>query len=341
MLEHGGRLRHAARAYGRPLEDWLDLSTGLAPWSWPLPQVPVQVWQRLPEDDDGLSEAAQAYYQAVAALPVAGSQAAIQLLPRMRPASRVGLMSPAYAEHRAAWLREGHQLIPVEDIDAQLDCLDVLLLINPNNPTGQRHDPERLLDWHRRLQARGGWLVLDEAFIDSTPGQSLARFSQRPGLIVLRSVGKFFGLAGVRCGFVLAEPTFLQRLHEQLGPWSVNGPARWLVRQALADRQWQAAQRLRLQQAGRRLEQLLRCAGLVPSGGCELFQWWCDPRATELHRQLAEQGIWTRCFEQPVSLRFGLPGREADWQRLAEALGKVVGRNRWTTDEAGVDTWRP
>lgn len=209
MLEHGGRLRAAAQQYGIPLNEWLDLSTGLAPWPFEFPAVPANVWQRLPEAEDGLACVAAERYGAAQALPVAGAQAAIQLLPQLRSAgSRVGIAAPCYAEHAHAWQRAGHPLLELSDgeIEAVLDRLDVLLLVNPNNPTGRVFKPAQLLAWHARLAARGGWLVVDEAFIDATPELSLAAYSHTPGLIVLRSFGKFYGLA--RLPVVMASMIF-------------------------------------------------------------------------------------------------------------------------------------
>jgi len=228
VLEHGGRLRAAAQRYGIPLEDWLDLSTGVAPYGWDLPAVPGSAWARLPEADDGLEQAARDYYGAVSLLPVAGSQAAIQALPRLRVNSSVGILAPTYAEHAAAWRREGHRVIKLSEgsVHRALPQVDVLLVVNPNNPTGRLIEPARLLDWHDELAERGGWLVVDEAFIDCTPEHSLAAYSDMPGLIVLRSFGKFFGLAGLRLGFVLAAQALLDELAALLGPWAVSGPAR-------------------------------------------------------------------------------------------------------------------
>jgi len=327
MLEHGGRLRAAAQQYGIPLNEWLDLSTGLAPWPFSFPAVPASVWQRLPEAEDDLASVAAQGYGAAQALPVAGAQAAIQLLPQLRSASsRVGIAAPCYAEHAHAWQRAGHQLMELRDeaIEAALDELDVLLLVNPNNPTGRVFAPAQLLAWHARLAARGGWLVVDEAFIDATPELSLAGHSHLPGLIVLRSFGKFYGLAGVRLGFVLAEPGLLSELNERLGPWAVSGPARWLGLACLADQVAHRQQSLRLQQASQRLADLLAEFGLATQG-CALFQWLLSTNAAALHQHFAQRGILLRHFTQPQSLRFGLPATEADWQRLRLALGELPG----------------
>lgn len=325
MLEHGGRLRAAAQRYGIALADWLDLSTGIAPYGCPLPAIPASAWQRLPESDDGLDALARDYYGAAALLPVAGSQAAIQMLPRLRRGARVGVLTPAYAEHAAAWRREGHPVSELGEgaVDRALERLDVLVVVNPNNPSGRLLERRQLLDWHARLAERGGWLVVDEAFIDCTPEHSLAADSHLPGLIVLRSFGKFFGLAGIRLGFVLAENELLERLAEPLGPWAVSGPARAVAAALLADPDGQSRQRERLRGDGLRLAVLLSAYGLAPAGGTALFQLVAHQHAVGLHGYFARRGILLRLFAETRCLRFGLPADEAGWQRLEQALQEM------------------
>jgi cobalamin biosynthetic protein CobC len=322
MLEHGGRLRKAALEYGIAEADWLDLSSGLAPWPFPIPEIPLRAWARLPETDDGLEQAACDYYGAAQVLPVAGSQMAIQLLPRLRRAGKVGVLSPCYAEHAEAWRRNGYIVREVleQEVDFFLDRLDVLVVVNPNNPTGLSLSPSRLLDWHSRLAQRGGWLVVDEAFMDNTPQLSIAPFANQVGLIVLRSFGKFFGLAGVRLGFVLAERKLLKLLAEQVGPWAVSGPTRVLGQACLQDTEGHARQRLRSDEASQRLAALLERYDLKPQGGCALFQWLITERAEELHEFMARRGILLRLFTNNSSLRFGLPADAAEEARLEQAL---------------------
>lgn len=325
LLHHGGRLRAAASAYGIPLPQWLDLSTGINPRGWPVPPLPPQVWQRLPEDEDGLLAVASAYYGTSHLLPCAGSQQAIQALPALRAPGRVGMLAPCYAEHPHAWRRAGHEVVSVQStqIDTQLDALDVLLLVHPNNPTGERFEPRQLLDWHARLAARGGWLVIDEAFIDTTPQYSLAAHVGAEGLIVLRSLGKFFGLAGARVGFVLAWPALLRQLTALFGPWAVSHPAREVTRLALNDTVWQQMNRRELTERGARLARTLIDAGHAPTGGTALFQYVVSAEAATLQQRLARQGILVRLFEQPAALRFGLPADEDEWQRLTQALQQM------------------
>ena len=322
MLDHGGHITRAAQRYAIAAKNWLDLSSGINPIGWPVPALPPEVWRRLPEEDDDLLNAACAYYGTTHLLAVAGSQAAIQVLPTLRTAGRVGVLHPTYSEHAHAWAKQHHvAALNSSDIETAIDDLDVLLLCNPNNPSGEHFSPGTLLAWHANLAARGGWLVVDEAFIDAEPQRSIARHAGAEGLIVLRSLGKFFGLAGARVGFVATWPTLLAQMQETLGPWTINGPGRVIARYALQDRAWQQHARKRLQNDSARLVALLTQHGLAPDGGTALFQWLRTKRAAELHQALARQGILTRLFDAPPSLRFGLPGAADEWDRLKTALG--------------------
>ncbi len=325
MLEHGGNFHEAAARYAIPLERWLDLSTGINPLGYALPAIPDAAWARLPQEQDGLEQAAAAYYGSADLLPLPGSQAAIQSLPRLRSRSRVGVLAPAYAEHAHAWRQTGHDVheLRAAEIGAHLKSLEVLVLANPNNPTGETFPLEQLRAWHAQLAKCGGWLVVDEAFHEAGHCASMAQAAMPQGLIVLRSIGKFFGLAGARIGFLLAHEQLRAVLREHLGPWSVSGPSRFVAQRALRDSAWQLTTRERLLRDSARLAQLLRSAGLTPAGGCSLFQWVQTEHAQVLHEQLAREGILTRLFTSPASLRFGLPGATAEWQRLSEALRRV------------------
>lgn len=327
-LPHGGRLREAAARYGIALDAWLDLSTGINPNGWPVQPPPPSAWSRLPEDDDGLEDAARDYYGTATLLAVAGTQAAIQALPPLRALCRVGVIHPGYAEHAHAWRCAGHTVLAIaaERVPDAVSSVDILVLTHPNNPTGARFSTAQLLAWHAELAARGGWLVVDEAFMDPAPEESFAPYCPRLGLIVLRSLGKFFGLAGARVGFVLAPASLLRQLRAALGPWCVAAPSRWVATQAMRDRAWQQTARLRLVAASERLASLLARNNLPPQGGCALFQWIVTERAAALHERLAQRGVLTRLFTDPPSLRFGLPGTERAWARLEGALSEVTGR---------------
>ncbi|MBV8633836.1 MAG: threonine-phosphate decarboxylase [Burkholderiaceae bacterium] len=323
-LEHGGKLAEAMVRYGHVREAWVDLSTGINPQSYSAPMLPADAWHRLPEASPDLIDAARAYYRVTQLLPVAGSQAAIQALPRLRPASRVAIGAPAYAEHAYRWRRAGHEVleVPHAELHSKVDSCDVLVVCNPNNPTGATIASEVLLEWAERLARRGGWLVVDEAFADVEPQHSLA--TNRPGLIVLRSVGKFFGLAGLRLGFVIAEQGLLGVLSEEAGPWGVTEAAQTIGTAALRDRAWQHRMSACLRRDGARLQRLLAEHGIT-AHGCALFQWWQDARAEALAAHMAERAIWVRKFAHG-GIRLGLPFHERDWQRLSQALDEWCSR---------------
>lgn len=322
MLEHGGNLRAAMAHYGGSAGDWLDLSTGLNPRGYPAPALGAEAWHRLPESDPALLLAAQAYYRAPRMLAVAGTQAAIQALPQMRPACRVAVAAPAYAEHAHQWSRHGHAVsqVPWTALADALPLCDVVVVCNPNNPTGATVPRDTLLEWADRLAARGGWLIVDEAFADITPELSVADASDRAGLIVLRSIGKFFGLAGIRVGFVGAQEQILTPLENALGPWTVSGPTQQIALAALRDTAWQDATHARLLTEGARLRRLLN-RHEIASDGCALFQWWPMDDPAAFHDHMAQRRIWVRLFANAArGIRLGLPPDEQAWQRLKTAL---------------------
>ncbi|MGF6730145.1 cobalamin biosynthetic protein CobC [Paraburkholderia youngii] len=334
-IAHGGNLHEAAARYGIPYAQWLDLSTGINPHGYPVPPLPADAWRRLPDEGDGLAERAARYYGAPDAahvLPVAGSQAAIRALPALLPRATLGIAPLTYAEYGPAFARAGHEVAP---LDVHRDTLPAALthvvIVNPNNPTATHLDVARLLHWHAQLRERGGTLLVDEAFADTLPAArvaSLAAHTQRDGLVVLRSPGKFFGLAGVRAGFVLGAPALLAALRDSLGAWTVSGPARHAVSAAFADAAWQTRMRERLIGESARLAGLLHAHGFA-TGGTPLFAWTDDARAAALHEALARRGVWTRLFPPSprvpsASVRFGLPGDETEWTRFEQLLQQAV-----------------
>lgn len=328
-IVHGGNLHEAAQRYGIAYEQWLDLSTGINPHAYPVPPVPVDAWHRLPDegDGDGYAACAAQYYGAPAAshvLPVAGSQAAIRALPAVLPRATVAIAALTYSEYAPAFERAGHRVTLLDVTwDTLPDYVVHTIVANPNNPTAHHLSAAKLLDWHAQLSRRGGTLVVDEAFMDTMPTGSLAAHTDRPGLIVLRSPGKFFGLAGVRAGFVLATPPLLDVLRDLLGAWTVSGPARHAVNAAFKDVTWQREMRAHLFAESARLSRLLQ-AHRFASQSTPLFVWTDDARASALHHQLALRGIWTRLFSPSACVRFGLPGTSEEWQRFEQALIESV-----------------
>jgi len=320
MLEHGGRLAAAIARYGHGREAWLDLSTGINPNAYPLPPLPAEYWHRLPEPDVELHTVASRFYGTEALLPVAGSQAAIQALPDLIGGERVGILAPSYAEHLHAWRKRDPRLLAAGHLADAIDALDVLVVVNPNNPTAGHLPRAQLLDWHARLAARGGTLVVDEAFADAEPAESLAKHAGREGLVILRSLGKFFGLAGARVGFVLAAEGVRSALAERLGPWAVSGPGQFAARSALADLSWQADMRAQLARDSARLAAMLTHHGAHGCARTALFCWQPTADAVRWQDHLARHAIWIRRFDTPDAIRLGLPGSEAHWLRLDAAL---------------------
>lgn len=323
-IKHGGNLREAAKQYHTPLENWLDLSTGINPNGWLPPEIPPQVWLRLPEDDDGLLAAAQSYYGVKNILPVAGSQAAIQSLPYCRATSRVGIVSPTYAEYEYCWRLAGHSVITIHrnEVEQQLHNFDVLIIINPNNPDTYLHQSEVLKHYQEELAKHGGWLIVDEAFIDSTPEHSLLRYDldTMPNLIILRSLGKFFGLAGVRLGFVIATPTLLEQIKLQQGSWSISHPTRWIGNLALQDKVWQENTRESLAKASKEMKQALSTFNLHNLSHTSLFFYFQLSNAKQFQDHLAQKGVWVRHFSQPQSIRIGLVKNKTELEVLTQSI---------------------
>lgn len=324
MVTHGGRLRAAAQRYGIAEANWLDLSTGIAPWSWPVPEIPSEVWARLPEANDGLISAAADYYGIPAGSLVAlpGSQFAIRELPRLFTAVTVAVPAVGYTEHAESWRAAGHRLWFYDNLDgleASLANIDCAVVLDPNNPSGERAAPGQI---ERLASALGeGRLIVDAAFADCAGGLSFD--PSDCGVIALRSAGKFFGLAGIRLGFAYGHASCIKALGNLVEPWGVSHPARWIGRQALADCAWQVSQRERIRETGVWLQALLADvfpAQSIASAGLFMTVFFADSvSAPAAHEALALQGVLTRLGDNGSWLRFGLP-REGERARLVDAF---------------------
>ncbi len=324
-IAHGGRLDAARRAYPDAPQPWVDLSTGINPHAYPLPEIAPEAWTRLPDDDAfaGLDAAARAAYRAasdVSIIPGAGAQAFIQLLPRVFPARRVGVLGFTYAEHAACWSACGAIVGTVDALD-ELARFDAAVLVNPNNPDGRIIPPDALAPLAQEMTRKGGVLVIDESFMDFTPRSSAVALASMEGVILLRSLGKAYGLAGLRLGAALCAPSRAAFLRATLGPWAVSGPAIQVGARALADLHWRAAAAARCAADAARLDDALTRAGFDLIGGTSFFRLGRHDEARSWHRRLCEKGLLVRAFpERPDWLRFGLPGDEAAWDRLTTAL---------------------
>jgi len=323
VADHGGSIARAEARFGRPSLPWIDLSTGINPNPYPIPAIPSEAWTRLPDPaaEDRLRAITRRYFGAPEDTPLAlapGSQALIQTLAGLFPPLRIAIVGFTYAEHALCWSARGHHVVSVAEPEVDAD---VVIVVNPNNPDGRRHPPERLLAVADRQARRGGALIVDEAFVDPTPDLSLAPHAGRGGLVILRSFGKFFGLAGVRLGIALGPDRLVRAMGAALGPWAVSGPALTIAAAAYSDEAWIGAERSRLDRAAADLDRVLTGAGLRVAGGTSSFRLVEDANAPAIHERLARAGLLVRAFDAaPARLRFGLPPDRAALDRLSGAL---------------------
>lgn len=365
-LLHGGQLQQIAQQYNIPLSDWLDVSTGIAPISYPIPTIPVHVWQQLPQKSPELIAAAKRYYHCSHLMITNGSQAIIKALPalyRQKNAKGKDVYLPerGYKEHAQAWKNSGYNLHFYQALLPEVNDLlpnSVLVIINPNNPTGQFFNRRVIDTYQEQLKHLDGLLVLDEAFIDVIPSnqsscsQVLAQeanqltsrtntivsdtvsdtssnTSSNSHCLVLRSFGKFFGLAGIRIGFLVADNFWCQAFEELLGPWQVNGPAQIIAQHALQDTNWQNTQKETLNRLRVAQEQLFKQVFpdniLRSINGCDLFltlSFHQKDTAKKLYHLLCQQGVYCRLSDEQDTLRFGITTQEL-LPRLALACKQV------------------
>ena len=327
LAGHGGNLFAARRAYQQAPEPWLDLSTGISPYAYPFENPPPESFTRLPQHDElcALEAAAHAAYHAAAVAEVVaapGSQAIINWLPRLVPARCVGVLGFTYGEHERSWAAAGAEVTIAEDFD-ELASKDIAIIVNPNNPDGRLVPAADLHALALALAARGGLLIVDEAFVDFVdPSASAVPQMAGQGIVVLRSFGKTYGLPGLRLGFAIATHDLAERLRAALGPWPVSGAAIAIGSKALRDGAWLAASRARLMAQGSALDDMLAAAGFAAAGGSVLYRLARHKEAQIWFERLAESGILVRRFPAwPEGLRFGIPGTDADMVRLRKALG--------------------
>ena len=316
--EHGGNIAEAVARFGGRAADWLDLSTGINPLPYPVGEIPLWSWTCLPDRDAiaAAEEAAHEAYGAAAGAEVvaaAGASALILAIPRLMRPGTVAIPGPTYSEHGAAFRAAGWRV--VERPDSRTTAA---VIVNPNNPDGRRWEPGEILLMAEALPL----LVVDESFMDLTPAGSVAAEAGRPGLVILRSFGKFHGLAGARLGFAVTGPTTARDLRVLLGPWPVSGPALAIGATALADRGWAEATRARLRADCDRLVRLGAAAGWRHVGEAGLFATFETADAAAAQAHLAGFRVWSRVFRWSDRwLRLGVPGDAAGWQQLEEALG--------------------
>lgn len=305
--DHGGGLDAARAAWGGAATDWLDLSTGINPEPYPLPDLPARVWTALPDTgaQQALTDVVRVFWQVpdgAGVMAAPGLSSVIAALPQTMPGQRrVHIPGPTYNEHAAAWFGAGHH----PDDTAP----DLRVLVHPNNPDGRRWSPSDFAPT----------TIVDESFCDTLPDASLIAEAVRPGIVILKSFGKFWGLAGLRLGFAIGDPAILARLATALGPWPVSGPALAIGAVALRDPDWAAATRSRLSGDAARLDALMARHGTL-AGGTDLFRLHDVGDAKAFRDRLARHRIWSRIFPwSPALLRLGLPPTDR-WPQVEAAL---------------------
>ena len=338
MLSHGGNLAEAAAEFGIPEDQWLDLSTGLNPEAWVLKEaIPSKYLTQLPYPDTKLLSAATDYYGTSQLLPIPGSQAAIQLIPQITKTCTALMPVPGYEEHIYHWRKNGHAVTPYnpqqDDLLSiiQRDQPDVVLVINPNNPTGHVYSKNELLALLDVVERYAGLLIIDEAFIDTHPEHSLSSV-RSDSVIILRSLGKFFGLPGVRVGFVIANQTWRDSIESALGPWAVSGPSQWIASQCLKDVSWQHKAKKSLQTLSNQ-----QCAFLskvfghlsIKTGSSDYFTTLhlLVETANAIQNHFAQNGILIRKIDLTKGeslLRFGLCANEASLNHFQQVASRYI-----------------
>lgn len=317
--DHGGNLEWALRHYGGTFEQWIDLSTGINRQPYDVPRLSPQAWTALPTATatQRLIEAARKAYETKASiLPLAGAQAAIQLVPLLSKPGRACIMSPTYNEHAGALRVAGWEVFEATKLE-DLANADVAVVVNPNNPDGKHYSPADLL----ALLPKVGRLIVDESFADPYPDFSIAPHAGQKGLIVLRSFGKFYGLAGMRLGFALGCEQDINAMADMAGPWPVCGPALEIGAQALSDKDWAKTSVDRLMSEIIRMDEPALQAGWQVVGGTCLFRLYQTQNAQKAQEQLARRHIWSRIFPYSATwIRLGMPGNESEWERYIKAL---------------------
>ncbi len=307
--DHGGNLSAAVARFGGDREGWIDLSTGINPAPYPVAGLTARDWAALPDQAelDQLIAAARQFWnvpQSAAILPAPGASALIASVPAQAPASQVEITPPTYNEHAAAFANHGWQVTDQGPHAARV-------LVHPNNPDGRL--------WSAK-DVTAPLTVIDESFCDICPDRSLIHLAEQPGVIVLKSFGKFWGLAGLRLGFAIGQPELITPLRNWQGPWAVSGPALRIGAQALQDQDWANATRQQLAADCQRLDKLVLKRGGVLVGGTDLFRLYEVDNAVAWQDRLGRAHIWSRIFPYSATyLRLGLPPQDG-WTRLEAAM---------------------
>ena len=312
--DHGGGLDHAISKFGGTRDDWLDLSTGINPISYPVPEIPEYFWRTLPDANaqSKLIGAARKFWnvdEELDILPSSGVSQLICMMPKLAPSSTVTIAKPTYNEHEAAFLNAGWKINATSNAQ---------VFVHPNNPDGRLYQVSEI-DY-----LKNDLTIIDESFCDTCPKESLLHLAKHDGVIVLKGLGKFWGLAGLRLGFAIAKPNTIQQLQQMIGPWAISGPAQYIGTNALTDSSWISTTQNRLAKDSKKLDTMMADINVPLIGGTDLFRLYDTKDAGHIQNSLAEKMVWSRRFPYSKTwLRLGLPGTQADWKQISSALGAL------------------
>ena len=306
--DHGGGIDAAIAKYGGARDNWIDLSTGINPEPYPITGTNNRDWATLPDQNavDALLVAARTFWNipsGAAIIAAPGLSSLITRLPGVLHGKTVSIPGPTYNEYAAAFSDA--------DWTKATQNADVTIHVHPNNPDGRL--------WDAPFEPNS-LTIIDESFCDTTPDLSHVNLCAEPGTLILKSFGKFWGLAGVRLGFAIGTPDLIEKLARTLGPWPVSGPALAIGTRALTDETWASETRARLEHDAQRLDNLLISRGAEIIGGTPLFRLYQVDNAAAWQSRLAASHIWSRFFPYSDTwLRLGLPAH-ADWSRLETSV---------------------
>ncbi|MCX7302453.1 MAG: pyridoxal phosphate-dependent class II aminotransferase [Rhodobacterales bacterium] len=308
--DHGGGIDAAIARFGGTRSGWVDLSTGINPVPYPVGDIIPEAWTALPDKraNEALLAAARRFWNLpdeAGLIAAPGASAIIARIPGLTAPGAVHVPGPTYNEHAASFRFAGHQVV-------ENPASAVRVLVHPNNPDGRV--------WSAPDIRPGGLTIIDESFCDVMPEQSHIGLAGTGGVIVLKSFGKFWGLAGLRLGFAAGPRARINDLAEMLGPWAVSGPALAVGTAALSDPDWAAATRVRLEADAQRLDGLMTASGARVAGGTTLFRLYEVEDAMVWQDRLADGHVWSRVFPYSrIWLRLGLPHPDR-WDQVEAAL---------------------
>lgn len=321
MLErfgHGGDWHTAADLFGER-EQWLDFSANMNPLG-PPPHVHEALrsaWQTITRYPDPavreLREKLASHHGISPDNILVGNGAAecIDLAMRVLKPRRLGLVRPAFSEYEEAAAKLGCELHEVylktensfvleEDLAVRLsDCCDTVILGHPNNPTGQLIPGASL----RILLSSGSKLIIDEAFLDFSQEEEtlslIPEAARREGLIVIRSMTKFYAIPGLRLGYAVADAALIHEMQKLQVPWSVNAMAQAAGIAALEDSEYAARTKQWLADERPWLTQALKGLGLTVYSGMPNYILFALPEdspwtAASLQQALGRKGILIR-----------------------------------------------